>query len=79
MSRQAFSSIAVPKLFSDPETRLRVSAKEIEAAFLALNPEIPEEGLSLVCTNKGLGEVRLCLEHRARRWNREGFPKRGEA
>lgn len=62
LSRRAFSSIAIPKLFADPEAGLRLSAKEIEAAFLAQNPGLSEEGLSLVCTNKGLKEVRLCLD-----------------
>ncbi len=62
LSRRAFTSIAVPKLFSDPAGDLRLSAQEIEAAFLALNPDVSEQGLSLVCTKKGLSEVRLCLD-----------------
>ncbi len=62
LSREAFDRVRLPSLFDAPTGSRVLSTRDIEAAFLAANPEITEEGVSLVCRDGRLQEVRVCLD-----------------
>lgn len=56
-ARAAFAGVTQPRLGGMP-----VSATALRAAFLALNPGIPPDGVVVVCQGGRLDEVRLCLD-----------------
>jgi ribonuclease T2 len=56
LSRLAFA------LVTPPELDRRMTAAEIERAFLAANPDIGPDGLVVTCRDGALVEVRVCLD-----------------
>ncbi|HEY0975646.1 MAG TPA: ribonuclease T2 [Solimonas sp.] len=59
---RARRSIVVPPAYSNPETHLRTSVREIEATFIAENPQLSAESLAVQCSGRWLREVRVCLD-----------------
>ena len=58
--RKAYGSIRVPSDFpSDGSGSVKLS--DVEAAFIAANPGMPSDGISVDCDRKYLREVRICL------------------
>lgn len=55
-TRAALDAVALPRL-----TQNRLPAASIRDAFLDANPELPEDGLAVTCSDGLLREVRLCM------------------
>jgi ribonuclease T2 len=58
--RKAYESIQVPSDFPSGGSG-GVSPSDVEAAFIAANPGMPSDGISIDCDRKYLREVRICL------------------
>jgi ribonuclease T2 len=58
--RAAYSGIAIPDAI-ESGTDGSMSAEAIERAFIAVNPGLERTGIALVCRERLLVEVRLCL------------------
>ena len=58
--RKAYESVEIPADFPRDGAG-RVKPSDIEAAFLAANPGMPADGVSIDCDRKYLREVRVCM------------------
>ena len=61
VSRQLYDRIAVPREFKATDTTLQLSASEIERAFLAANPWLKPETISVTCRKGKLLDIRVCF------------------
>jgi ribonuclease T2 len=58
--RKAYESVEMPSGFTRNESG-GVKPSDVEAAFIAANPGMPPDGISIDCDRKYLREVRICL------------------
>jgi ribonuclease T2 len=61
VSRQLYERIGVPGEFSATDRMLQTSADEIERAFLAANPWLRPEMISITCRKGKLLDIRVCF------------------
>lgn len=59
---RARRAVAVPLMFTDPEDYRQTSVREIEAAFVEVNPQLAPEMLAVQCSGRWLREVRVCFD-----------------
>jgi ribonuclease T2 len=59
---RAYRGISIPQTYRDPDTYLSTSAKEIQRNFIAANPGLTPERMSLQCSGRYLKEVRICYD-----------------
>ena len=60
-ARQAYESIAIPVLFQELAQDMRLSGAAVETAFLAANPGLSREMVTVTCDGGRIDEVRICL------------------
>jgi ribonuclease T2 len=60
-SRKAFEAVRIPSAFSKPERYVTTTPKAVEQAFLASNPGLSAQAVTVTCSRKHLREVRVCL------------------
>ncbi len=60
-SRAAYAAVNIPAEFKSVSTYLSTSPGKVEQAFLAANPGLARDGVTVTCTRKHLREVRVCL------------------
>ena len=58
---KALAAVRIPGQLSAPAASVALTSGQIAAAFRAVNPRIPENGLTVACSRGELSEVRLCL------------------
>lgn len=61
LSREAFEAVAIPPELRAPARRQEVSARSVERAFLAANPGLDRDQITVTCEGGRIDEVRLCL------------------
>jgi ribonuclease T2 len=59
--RQAVSRVVVPSAYSQPTQRAPVNPQLVEQAFVAANPGMTRDAVSVTCDSTYLREVRVCL------------------
>lgn len=59
--RQAAGSIRLPPPLEDADRDLMLSARAVEDAFIAANPGLGRDGITVTCRARALQEVRICL------------------
>ena len=59
--RQAVSRVAIPSAYSQPTQRAPVNPQLVEQAFVAANPGMTRDAVSVTCDSTYLREVRVCL------------------
>ncbi|MEO0636237.1 MAG: ribonuclease T2 [Pseudomonadota bacterium] len=59
--RAATRSITVPKQFRTPDRERRLSARDMENAFAAANPDLDFNKMAIRCDRGRVREVRICL------------------
>ncbi len=59
--REAFHRLTIPERFRSPDDAFRTTAAAVRAEFRTANPEIPADGIAVLCTGRFLAELRLCL------------------
>ena len=60
-ARKAFASVKEPDIFAKINKTLRVPAAVVEEAFLAANPGLSNDMITITCKAGMIQEVRLCL------------------
>jgi ribonuclease T2 len=60
-ARQAYESIAIPEAFQRLSQDLNLPAAAVERAFVAANPQLSPEGVTVTCAGERIREVRICL------------------
>jgi ribonuclease T2 len=61
LSREAYEAVTMPPEFDTLGRRSRVAALDVEQAFLAANPALSRDGLTVTCRDGHIHEVRICL------------------
>jgi ribonuclease T2 len=61
--RQAYERVDIPDGFEDATRRQVLSARDVEQAFVAVNPGLSANGIAVSCKNGRVSEVRICLTH----------------
>jgi ribonuclease T2 len=59
--RKARAAIKIPEAYIEPGRTLTVSPDEVEEAFVKANPGLTTAGAAVICDNRRLQEVRICL------------------
>jgi ribonuclease T2 len=59
--RKARAAVKIPEEYIEPGKTLTVTPDQVQAAFVKANPSLNPAGVSVVCDNRRLREVRLCL------------------
>jgi len=59
--RKARAAVKIPEEYVEPGKTLTVTPDEVEAAFVKANPGLNPDSVSIVCDNRRLREVRICL------------------
>lgn len=59
-ARKLYESIRIPPRFVGLDRPTYVSPREVESAFLAANPELKPEMISITCGRRRIREVRIC-------------------
>lgn len=60
-SRAAYSAVKIPAEFKSVSAYMSTSPMKVEQAFLAANPGLGRDGVTVTCSRKHLREVRVCL------------------
>lgn len=58
---RALAAVKIPAAFDAPRTNQSMDARDIVAAFRAVNADIPDNGIVVACNRAELSEVRVCL------------------
>jgi len=59
---RALAAVRIPAAFEAPRNNQLMDARDIIAAFRAVNPGIPDNGIVVACNRTELSEVRVCLD-----------------
>jgi len=59
--RKARAFIKIPEPYLEPAAALTVSPREVEDAFIKVNPGMTDEAIAVNCDQRRLREVRICL------------------
>lgn len=61
LARQAYRSIARPKIFRRLPRDMEIPATVVEEAFLEANPDLDADGVTITCGDGYVREARVCL------------------
>lgn len=61
LSRKAYASVTRPAVFRRLDKDIQLPASVVEDAFLAANPDLEADGLTVTCRDGYIQEVRICL------------------
>lgn len=61
LTRRAAAMVSIPPQLAAPGQPLRLPPGQVEAAFLASNPALTADGVTIRCRDGALTEVRICL------------------
>jgi ribonuclease T2 len=59
--RKARAAVKIPPQYLDLPSPLTVTPQEVEEAFIAANPNLQPEGISVSCGGRRLDEVKICM------------------
>lgn len=59
--RDAAEAVTIPPAYARLPRDLTLSARAVEDAFLAVNPGMPRDGVTITCDDGAVDEVRVCL------------------
>ena len=59
--RAAREKTIVPKQFRAPEAAVTIDPDAVEASFIDANPGLPARGIAVICEDRYVSEVRLCM------------------
>jgi len=61
LSRRAYASVAIPKVFTQITRDLSLPARVVEDAFLEANPALSRDMVTVTCRTGMIQEVRICM------------------
>ena len=59
--RKARAAVKIPEQFLDVSEPKTIAPREIEEAFVKVNPGLSSSAISVICTSRRLSEVRICM------------------
>lgn len=59
--RAASEKVTIPKPYQELDDRLSISPDKVEQDFLAANPDLPPDGIAVMCKERYVSEARICL------------------
>jgi ribonuclease T2 len=59
--RKARAVVKIPEPYIEPARALTVTPDEVEEAFVAVNLGLTRTSIAVICDNRRLREVRVCL------------------
>lgn len=59
--RAAYEKIVVPSAYEKTSVALNTSPDKVEREFLAANPDLPADGIAVICKERYVSEARICL------------------
>jgi ribonuclease T2 len=62
LADRAYATLRLPKDFQAPEASRNLSVDQILGEFVAANPGLNRDSLSLRCSGNELEEVRVCVD-----------------
>jgi ribonuclease T2 len=62
LSRAAWDRVTKPRVFDKVTKALQVKPRAIEAAFMAANPDLRPDAVSIKCNRGRITEVRICMD-----------------
>ena len=65
-ARKAFRAIRLPRRFAPERAGGKIDARALEAAFLAANPGLAADEITITCKRGLVQEVRICLDRALR-------------
>lgn len=60
--RRAWNRIEIPERYRRIDRHLMVDPRDVEADFLAANPDLPANAIAVTCDRRRLREVRICMD-----------------
>ncbi|MFN7596574.1 MAG: ribonuclease T, partial [Cereibacter sp.] len=60
-ARRAYGAIRLPGVLQSLNRRLTLPARAVEDAFIAANPALPRDAITITCKAGMIQEVRVCL------------------
>jgi len=60
-TREALAQVTIPAILDELEQDITLSPMVIEEAFLEANPVMQPDGITVICRDGSLSEVRICL------------------
>ena len=61
LSREAYATVTRPDAFRRLQQPIRLPASVVEEAFLAANPDLSANQITITCKDGGIQEARICL------------------
>lgn len=61
-TREAFERLRIPKPFQSPQHPQTMAVEQVESLFLAANPGLTPQAVSVVCRGHHAAEIRVCLD-----------------
>lgn len=61
LSREAYGTVTRPEIFRRLNRSVRLPASVVEEAFLAANPELAPDMVTITCKSNRIQEARICL------------------
>lgn len=74
LARRAFNQIVIPEAYRVPGRIAETSPADVTAAFVAANPGLSRDGMSVSCRGNLLEEVRICLSRTLQKRRCDGGP-----
>jgi ribonuclease T2 len=62
VARRLYEKVSVPPRFADPQTQRFLSPETVEREFLAANPWLKPDMVSVTCRRANLLDVRICFD-----------------
>lgn len=59
--RAAYKKVTIPKPYQELDDSLSISPDKVEQDFLAANPDLPADGIAVMCKERYVSEARICL------------------
>lgn len=62
LGKDLLGSVKIPPVFNLPEQNLRMSREEIVRAFTKANPDLPDNALTVSCSDRYFNSVHICYD-----------------
>ena len=60
--QRAYTQVKIPAAYTDPKDYIMVAPADLKQQFRTANPNVPQDGISLMCSSRYLSEVRICYD-----------------
>jgi ribonuclease T2 len=61
-TRKAFARIVIPAQYKNPTSAMTIKARRLKQDLASANPRFTEKSFAVLCQDRFLSEVRICLD-----------------